>query len=345
MNTLFAHLAQEVKTTYTLEKDPFDIPALPEAQCIVIPVVRETIAPMLIRNNDADMVTDMRAAGKLRVRMIASKTKGVERRRGSQILRSLGVGGRAAANKAYIGKSESAGTIFDLNTFVFGDSANGEGKAIYPVHAAVLYSDALSIQDLDQPIIDDVFRQGGISEEYVSFDAERKQTSSNIFTTQAVLPNTLFVQALVMIGRRMTREALDHLLLSIGLAGSYGGATATTGTNLKTHLCGVYWGAFERSINAPQEMLHALHTLESEPSVDIAQVLAHLEQAFSHPETGYRHHIAAEPLRQYVAQLVQAFETDDKALIDGYHKAAEQMRDLFDAWFTTPTNRRTRGRT
>jgi hypothetical protein len=77
--------------------------------------------------------------------------------------------------------------------------------------------------------------------------------------------------------------------------------------------------------------------------VDVTQVLAHLEQAFSHPDTGYRHHIAAEPLRQYVAQLVQAFETDDKALIDGYHKAAEQMRDLFDAWFA-PTSRRTRGR-
>src|SRR5262249_44201016 len=147
-----------------------------------------------------------------------------------------------------------------------------------------------------------------------SFDAQTGKTSSNIFTTRAVLPNTLFVQSLVMIGRRMPREAFDHLLLSIGLAGSYGGATATTGTNLKTHLCGVYWGAFERSINAPQEMLRALHTLESEPSVDVAQGLAHLDQAFSHPETGYPHHIAAESLRQYVAQLIQAFETDDKAL-------------------------------
>ena len=175
MNTLFEHLAQEVKTTYTLEKDPFDIPALPEAQCIVIPLVREAVAPMLIRNNDADMVTDMHAAGKLRVRMIASKTKGVERRRGSQILRSLGLGGRAAANKAYISKDERASSIFDLNTFVFGDSANGHDNAIYPVHAAVLYSDALSIQNLEQPIIDDVFRQGGISEEYVSFDAETSQ--------------------------------------------------------------------------------------------------------------------------------------------------------------------------
>lgn len=343
MDSLFGHLAQEVRTTYTLEEKDFDIPALPEAQCIVIPIVRETVAPMLIRNNDADMVTDIHAAGKLRVRMIASKTKGVEKRRGNQILRSLGLGGRTAANKAYIRSGESAGTVFDLNTFVFGDSANGAAKAIYPVHAAVLYSDALSIQNLEQPIIDDVFRQGGISEEYVSFDAQTQKTSANIFTTRAVLPNVLFVQSLVMIGRRITREAFDHLLLSIGLAGSYGGATATTGTNLKTHLCGVYWGAFERSINAPQEMLQALQTLENEQSLDVQQVITHLEQGFSHPETGYRHHIAAEPLRQYVAHLIEAFETDDKALLDGYQKASEQMRELFDAWFT-PTSRRARGR-
>ena len=334
MNALFEYLTQEVKTTYTLEKANFDIPVLPEAQCIVIPVVRETVAPILIRNNDADMVTDMRAAGKLRVRMIASKTKGVERRRGSQILRSLGLGGRTAANKAYIKQGVSAGDIFDLNTFVFGDSANGAGNAIYPVHAAVLYSDALSVQGMEEPIVDDVFRQGGISEESVSFDAETQKTSSNIFTTRAVLPNTVFVQSMVMLGRRMTREALDHLLLAMGLAGSYGGATATTGTNIKTHLCGIYWGAFERSINAPQEMLHALKNLGDQHPVEVTDVIGRLEQAFSNPETGYRHHITAEQLRMYVSQLIEAFEADDKSLLDGYHKASEQMRELFDAWFT-----------
>ena len=343
MDALFAHLTQQVKTTYTLEKTDFDIPVLPEAQCIVMPVVRETVAPILIRNNDADMVTDMRAAGKLRVRMIAAKTKGVEKRRGNQILRSLGLGGRSAANKAYIKKGSSASEVFDLNTFVFGDSANSDDKAIYPVHAAVLYSDALSIQSLEQPIIDDVFRQGGISEEHVSFDAQTHQTSSNIFTTRAVLPNTVFVQSLVMIGRRMTREALDHLLLAMGLAGSYGGATATTGTNLKTHVCGVYWGAFERSINAPQEMLLALKPLENTHPLDIGEVIACLERAFSHPETGYRHHITAEQLRTYIAQLIEAFETDDKGLRDGYQKASGQMRELFDAWFMT-TSKQAKGR-
>src|SRR5438093_7108538 len=87
-----------MRTTYTLEEKDFDIPVLPEAQCIVIPIVRETVAPMLIRNNDADMVTDIRAAGKLRVRMIASKTKGVEKRSVNHILRSLRLGGRKEAN-------------------------------------------------------------------------------------------------------------------------------------------------------------------------------------------------------------------------------------------------------
>jgi hypothetical protein len=141
----------------------------------------------------------------------------------------------------------------------------------------------------------------------------------------------------------MTREAMDHLLLAMGLAGSYGGATATTGTNLKAHVCGVYWGAFERSINAPQEMLLALKHLENTHSLDVGEVITSLEQAFSHPETGYRHHITAEQLRTYIAQLIEAFETDDKELLDGYRKASEQMRELFDAWFT-PTSKQAKGR-
>ncbi len=326
METLFAQLTQKVQTTYTLEKADFEIPALPQAQCIVIPVIREVIAPLLIRNNDADMVTDMFAANKLRVRMIASKNKGVEKRRGSQILRSLGCGGKAAANKAYIKKLASE--VFDLNTFVFGDSANGAAKAIYPVHAAVLYSDALSIQSLENPLIDDVFRQGGISEEYVSFDAQTHKTSSNIFTTRAVLPGTLFVQSLVMIGKRMTREAFNHLLLSIGMAGCYGGATATTGTNLKTHLGGVYWGAFERGINAPQEILTALGE-NSKPLV--ANIVSKLEQIFGDT---YQNTISAETLTQYVEKLVNDFETNEDSLVGEYRQASEQMKQLFDAWFT-----------
>lgn len=322
MDLLFNQLSVQVKTKYELADKPYDIPVLPEAQCIVIPVVREAISPLLIRNNDADMVTDTVAADALRVRIIASKTKGVEKRRGNQILRTLGVGGRAATNKAFI--KGDAGDVFDLNTFVFGDSANGSKKAIYPVHAAVLYSDALSVQPLDQ-VMDDVFRQGGIGDEGVSYDAERHRTSSNIFITRAVMAGAVFVQSLVMTGRRMTREAFDHLLLAMGLAGSYGGATATTGTNLKTTLAGVYWGSFERPLNSPHEMLKKLETTDS-----VSAVLDKLTQEFSNQ---YPQKIAAKDINDYAASLVQRFEAEDKELRDRYQKAAGQMKELFNAWF------------
>jgi len=149
LETLHAQLATELQTRYDLAKRPFDIPALPEAQCIVIPLIREAIAPILVRNNDADEITDMVLAGQNRVRIIASKLKGVERRRGAQILRALGMGGRAAANKAFVPKDRKPSEVFDLNSFVFGDSGTGliSGKEyVFPIHAAVLYSDAVSIQ-------------------------------------------------------------------------------------------------------------------------------------------------------------------------------------------------------
>ena len=307
MNTLFSDLRTEVKTTYDISDKPFDIPVLPEAQCIVIPVIREAIAPVIIRNNDADMITDIELAEELRVRMIASKTKGVERRRGSQILRTLGLGGRAAANKAYV--KDKPSDVFDLNTFVFGDAATGgkSKKSIYPVHAAVLYSDAISLQPYDLIVDDGTFRQGGIYEEHISYDPEKQQTSSNIFTTRAVLPGAFFVQTLVMLGHRITKEALNHLLLSIGMAGSYGGATATTGTNLKTHLGGVYWGKVERSINAPSKILVALKSEKypktPEPLVEqIVQLMTGKE--------GYPHHINATDLNQHVQKFVAGFEAE-----------------------------------
>ncbi|MEN8219537.1 MAG: type I-D CRISPR-associated protein Cas7/Csc2 [Pseudomonadota bacterium] len=324
MKALFSELRTEVKTTYDITVKPFDIPALPKAQCIVIPVVREAIAPLIIRNNDADMITDIELANELRVRMIASKTKGVERRRGSQILRSFGLGGRAAANKAYV--KDKPSDVFDLNTFVFGDSATGgkSKKSIYPVHAAVLYSDAISVQPYDL-LIDDVFRQGGISEEYVSYDPEKQKTSSNIFTTRSVRPGALFIQTLVMLGHRITKESFNHLLLSIGLAGSYGGATATTGTNLKTHLAGVYWGKIERSINAPSQLLEKLET-DSTAAGLVEEIPKLMQEA-------YPHHIEVETLNAHVQKLIADFESVNNSLKNDYENAAVKMRELFDAWF------------
>jgi CRISPR-associated protein Csc2 len=327
IETLYAQLAKDIQTHYELAKKPYDIPALPEAQCIAIPLIREAIAPILVRNNDADEITDMVLAGHNRVRIIASKTKGVERRRGAQILRALGMGGRAAANKAFVPKGKKPSDVFDLNSFVFGDSGTGHvsGKEfVFPIHAAALYSDAVSIQP-KRNSVHSVFRQGGISEDGGNFDAEDKKSSSNIFTTYAVNPGTLFVQCLVLPGRRLTRAAFDHLLLSIGLTGAYGGATAVTGTNLRTHCAGIYWGRLERAINAPQEMLKAIGE-----AAEVETALATLEQAFT---DAYPHHLGCGQTEKNVADLIDRFESNAPKLLAQYASAKEQVAQLFDAWF------------
>ncbi len=328
IETLYAQLAKDLQTHYELAKKPFDIPSLPEAQCIAIPLVREAIAPVLVRNNDADEITDMVLAGHNRIRIIASKTKGVERRRGAQILRALGMGGWAAANKAFVPKGKKPSDVFDLNSFVFGDSGTGviSGKEfVFPIHAAVLYSDAISIQP-KRNSIHSVFRQGGIGEDGGNFDAEDKKSSSNIFTTYAVNPGTLFVQCLVLPGRRLTRAAFDHLLLSIGLTGAYGGATAVTGTNLRTHCAGIYWGRLERAINAPQEMLQAIGK-----TGELETALSAVEQAF---QKAYPHHINRSETEKALADLVDRFEANAPELLAQYASAKEQVACLFDAWFT-----------
>jgi hypothetical protein len=79
------------------------------------------------------------------------------------------------------------------------------------------------------------------------------------------------------------------------------GATAPTSTTIKTYLCGIYWGAFECSINAPQERSLALNNLENQQPMDVAKVIACLEQVFSNPETGYRHYITAEQLPMMIS--------------------------------------------
>lgn len=321
LNDLYSLLPTDVAQTLLL-KEETTIPKLPEAQVIVIPLVREVIAPMLIRNNDADDITDMALAGKNRVLMIASKTKGVERRNGARILRTLGVGGRYPTNKNYIRDEEDIREKYDLNTYVFGDSAMLKDK-ICSVHAAVLYSDAVSLQSRAESVMDQ-FRQGGISDDGSAYDAIKKDNSTNIFTTRYVIPGTLFVQTLVMTGRRMTATALDHLLLAIGLSGAYGGQTAITGTNLRTHFAGIYWGRLERPINAPKMLLEGL------ASVNAPEARTHLEAQFQQAYPGYCDSMA---LDAHLADLVDRFERDDPELRQRYQAAKQQMADLFAGWF------------
>ena len=336
---LWHEMPTEVKQKYDLARVPYEIPKLPQAQCVVVPLVREAIAPVIVRNNEADEVTDQVIAGETRIRMIASKTKGVERRRGAQILRALGLGGHGAANKVAVPGGKTPGQVFDLNSYVFGDSATAAGnkKAIYPVHAAVLYSDAISVAP-KRGQVESVFRQGGIYEDGGNFDPEEKESSSNIFTTYSVKPGTLFVQTAVFLGNRVTREAFEHWLLSVGLVGAYGGMTAVTGTNMRTRLGGVYWGTLEREVNAPSEILKRLKG-QNGVAGSVEGLLDAIQTIFAE---AYPKGIGWKDTEQHVADLARQLEQRDKELTERYKKAAEQMRELFDAWFGTTGARRSR---
>ncbi len=52
-----------------------------------------------------------------------------------------------------------------------------------------------------------------------------------------------------------------------------------TGTNLRTHFCGIYWGRLEREINAPIRMLSKVDRDEAEPDPDM--ICQGLAQAFA----------------------------------------------------------------
>ena len=68
------------------------------------------------------------------------------------------------------------------------------------------------------------------------WDAEGKKNTENLFTRHFVLPGTLLIQVLTSNGRQLPPIGFDHLLLSLGLAGSYGGQTSVTGVNVRTHI-------------------------------------------------------------------------------------------------------------
>src|SRR3954465_10714210 len=90
-----------------------------------------------------------------------------------------------------------------------------------------------------------------MAEDGTNFDAERHQNSTNIFNRSFLRPGALLFQTICFNGRTAPVEALDHLLLSIGMAGAYGGQPWFYGVNVRNHVVGLYAGGFEREVGSP----------------------------------------------------------------------------------------------
>lgn len=286
-------------------------------------LLREAIAPLVIRNAEQE-ITDIEFNNDTYVRAVPSKFKYPERGRGLQILRAMNAGGRYPQNRTAIPKGAKASESFDLNTLVFGDSANHDNKVL-PVRAAVNYSDALSLRS-KYLCVDESFHNRGF-EHGTLWDAEANKNTDNLFTRHFVSPGTLLVQVLSTRGKLLPPIGLKHLLLSVGLAGSYGGQTSVTGINVRTHFVGIYADLFEKAETSPYELLKRVGGPEA---TDIAQVKAALHAVL---EPIHQTCIPGDDVQAWVDELITGFNASGGEMEQEYQGAAKAMVSLFDGWF------------
>lgn len=309
-------------------------PARKNAGVVTLALVREIIAPAVFRHEEEE-IADIEHGGDTIVRATPLKFKHGEKARGLQVLRWFDVGGRYPHNRTGLPKNGKPSDAFDLNTLVFGDSLE-TGGVVMPVKAGVLYSDALSLRPKHEVVSESFHNRAG--EEGVLFDPESKKNSRNIFTQHFIRPGCLLVQLLTTTGKVLPPHAIDHLLLSIGLAGAAGGRTSVTGINTRTHLAGIFAGRYERAVASPyvlrERLLRQLAGDDLDrPEVVCAGLEAILGEAFAVT-------VPAAVANAHRDALLTDFEADAAPLRQRYREAARSVAELLDRWFTSDSGRR-----
>lgn len=308
-------------------KNDYVHPALKNTGSVSLVLVREVIAPAMFKNAEQE-ITDIEFRGQAYVRAVANKFKYQERNRGMQILRAYGAGGRMPQNRTFLKAEQNPSEVFDLNTLVFGDSTTQVNRVL-PVKAAVNYSDGLSLLPYHL-CVDESFHNRAM-EDGTLFDAANKKNSDNLFTRHFVLPGVLLIQVLSTRGCTLPVEGLNHLLLSLGLAGAYGGQTSVTGTNIRTYFGGMYGCAFERPETSPYELVQHLSDQLGEENLHDSKAICTAIHDHLHPL--HKEAVDGEVLSDQLNTLVQQFDDDSQDLRESYKQSAEKVGKLFDAWF------------
>lgn len=302
-------------------------PALKNSGVVTLVVVRKAIGPVMIRNAEEE-ITDIEFNGDTYVRAVPNKFKYPEKGRGLQILRAFNAGGRLPQNKIALGAKQKPSDAFDMNTLVFGDSTTHNNRVL-PVKSAVSYSDALSLKPKIY-CVDESFHNRAM-EDGTLFNAENKKNSDNLFNRHFVLPGTLMVQVLTTRGKVLPVEGLSHLLLSMGIAGSYGGQTSITGINIKTIPVGLYASRFESPMGSPYEIVKALSQTTTDCNDEQMVINAiHEMLATSHVVS-----MDTKEVADCQKKMMVQFENDDPTLEKSYSASAPKIGKLFDDWFGT----------
>ncbi|HSK40251.1 MAG TPA: hypothetical protein VK943_10840 [Arenibaculum sp.] len=310
------------------DKGSYIHPKLRNLGTVSVVLVREIVAPAVFRNQEAEITDiavdadiDGQAVRKRFVRAVPNKFKHKERANGLKLLRHFKAGGAYPQNRNAIPEKAPVSQAFDLNSLVFGDSAN-QGKRVLPVKAAVLYSDGLGLVPYEDAV-DKTFHNRA-SEDGSLFDAASKQNSNNLFERHFVKPGTLMVQVVSTSGRILPLEGFDHLMLCLGLSGAYGGQTSVTGVNVRTHVAGIYASLLEQPETSPY---HIAARIEGS---DVDRVCAEIHGMLAPVHEVALDRAAAEAYR---ARLVAELTEGGQRLEAAYAKAAQDVGDLFEQWF------------
>lgn len=286
----------------------------------------EVIAPTVFRNTEEEITQTFINQDVEVVCGKAYKTKYVDSLNGLKLLRAFKAGGNYPKNRHSVPKNVELKDVFDLNTLVFGDSAFRDGKVL-PVKSATNYSDIIGLTDYKSSV--DKAQHIKVNEEGTLFDYENKKSSSAIYHRHFIKPGVFMVQVLTINGKTLPVEGLNHLLMSIGMAGSYGGSTAVTGTNLRSHIVGIYGNTFERHETSPYEI--ASHIYKNEHFGSDKETLIKEINAFiaPHQEVVINHEEASKMQENLMNKLMNNREETQKE----YSLIKTKVGELFEATF------------
>jgi len=310
------------------DKPEYVHPKLKNLGNVSIVLIREAIAPVVFKNFEQE-ITDIEITngGESHVRAVPNKFKYPERGRGLQILRALKAGGNFPQNKTVLAGKPSE--VFDLNSIVFGDSV--QKPKVLPIKAAVNYSDALSVLPKHQCVEETEHVRA--NEAGTLWDEEKHENSSNLFRRHFIKPGALMLQVLSTRHCLLPQIGLDHLLLCLGVAGTYGGQTSVTGINIRTHFVGIYGDTFEKAMTSPYQLVQK--TLVQKDIALCRDVIALTE--YLHDELFKAHTVSmnAKEATDYQQKLLTRFEKENGTLATEYQVAQEKIGAFFDGWFGT----------
>lgn len=296
---------------------------------ITVTVVRETIAPIVLRQEDPEPLTTEVGEQQV-IRAMPNKLKYPERQRTLQVLRNFDLGGRMPQNRGFMPNNAHAGDYYDISTMLFGDSVMRANTPL-SVTSSAKYSDALSVK-APHEITDMTFHQRS-NERGTMYNEEEKKSSNHIFEMHVVNPGSYLVQNITFLANSATSELLDFFLMVLSAPISAGGRTSITGTNVKTHVACISASKFETEYNSPYKLVEQLLNPDSvaNESIDTDDVNSLKEQIVDIMTEHYPVVVNGNEIEEIQLHLNKCVETGE--LPESFTNAQERYSEYFTAYF------------